>query len=378
MSVLSFDIGLRNLAVAHMVRSDVEVPPDVRAFTRPDEPLEEYRARGFAWFVRHGWALVRWGVFDVSDALEREGGVANVKRLNDATKATALAATLTRLHGEWLGGGPGAAAAAAAAPAGAGHGGTAPSAAAPALPTVVAVEAQHNGNAIMRGVAMGLLVFWRLRLPDARLVLMSGSQKLKACDALGVGLGAGLAAVRDAKAAKAAAKAAKAEAAAAKAAAKAEAAAAKAAAKVQAAASKRKRGLSENENAASNESVKRLKTEDCGSGGVGGGGSGVMQPAAAAPAPVVLAAAPPARKLPPGFGRNIPKTGAARDKYDDNKRRAEIAVRVLMPAGHPVLDAHPGKQDDLCDALLMGIVALWDQCAWRPPARTRAKKPAGK
>ena len=65
-SVLSFDVGLRNLAIAHVRPSGVAVPPELQAFACPDEPLDNFRARGFAWFVRHGWVLQRWEVVDVN------------------------------------------------------------------------------------------------------------------------------------------------------------------------------------------------------------------------------------------------------------------------------------------------------------------------
>jgi hypothetical protein len=75
-----------------------------------------------------------------------------------------------------------------------------------------------------------------------------------------------------------------------------------------------------------------------------------------------------------GFRRNLPRKGKARDKYEDNKQRAVLAVRVLFPDGHPVLAAHRDKQDDLCDALLMGIMALWDVSAWKAPRRAGRKR----
>jgi hypothetical protein len=332
-SVLSFDVGLRNLAIAHVRPSGVAVPPELQAFACPDEPLDDFRARGFAWFVRHGWALQRWEVVDVSTALERDAPVKNVKRLSDATKAMAIVACLRGIEASWF-------------PAGGSDAGA-------GAPTVIAVEAQHNANAIMRGVAMGLMVHLHRSYPAAALTLMSGGQKLKVCTALGVELGQGtlaLATARTTKATKAAAKAAEREA---KAAARAAAKEAKAAAK------------------AAKTGPRRAMHAFLAGAGAGAGDASVL-----AAAPVL--AAPPAPPAPParlgGYRRNLPRQGKARDKYDDNKQRAILAVRVLFPDGHPVLAAHPDKQDDLCDSLLMGIMALWDVSAWKTPRRLGRKR----
>ena len=71
-------------------------------------------------------------------------------------------------------------------------------------------------------------------------------------------------------------------------------------------------------------------------------------------------------------------TTSARDGYDDNKRRAVLAVQRLLPAGHPALDqcrARGLKVDDLCDVLLMGVWVLWQTTTWRLPARGRPQAP---
>ena len=187
---MAFDPGLRHLAVAFITRSDTPVPDALKSRARPDETAAQFRDRALQWFLVHGWALVKWEVLDVTDALDREGGVANVKAIHDATKALALSDTLKALTTRWFAG---------------------DSALAP--PARVVVEAQHNANALMRGVAMSILVFFRHTMPTVQLAMVSGSRKLDLCAALGIARGDGLAAkdaAADAKAAKAAAKAAKA------------------------------------------------------------------------------------------------------------------------------------------------------------------------
>ena len=169
-SVLAFDPGLRHLAVVHVARSDAVPPPGVLC-REPSETTEEYRARGLLWFLHFGWRVVEdhWDVLDVTDALGREEGVANVKGIMDATKAVALADTLEALQARWF---PGPAVEAEAGPD--------PAAAAPPapLPSRIVVEAQHNANAIMRGVAMGILVNFRRSMPrDVSLTMLSGSRK---------------------------------------------------------------------------------------------------------------------------------------------------------------------------------------------------------
>jgi hypothetical protein len=384
-SVISFDVGLRNLAIAHVRPSGTPVPADLLAFAHPAETLDDFRARGFAWFVRHGWALQRWEVVDVSAALERDGPVKNVKRLSDATKAMAIVACLRNIEASWFpadnGAGAGAGlagageGAATAATGGVGDNATAAfggvgdnATAAFGGPTVIAVEAQHNANAIMRGVAMGLMVHLHRSYPAATLALMSGGQKLKVCSALGIDLGHGTQAIASARSQKAAKAEEKAAAKAAAQAAKCAAKEAKAAAKAAAKAGKTGAGKA---------------MQAFLSGGVAA--PVALAPAAAvvAPAAVVAVAGPvPVPALGPsaaparltGFRRNLPHKGKARDKYEDNKQRAVLAVRVLFPDGHPVLAAHRDKQDDLCDALLMGIMALWDVSVWKAPRRVGRKR----
>ncbi len=361
--VLSFDVGLRNLAIAHLRCSNAAIPPELSQFAHPKEPLDAYRARCFAWFVRHGWALLRWEVLDVSEALDRDKPVKNVKRLTDATKAMALVACLQAVEASWFGVSGGSAGGSAGSSGGGG------SASNPYHPTIIAVEAQHNANAIMRGVAMGIMVHLHRSFPAATLALMSGGQKLKVCTALGVDLGAGIASISAAKDAKTAAKEAKA-------AAKLAAKEAKIAAKEAKAAAKAA-GLTT--------SVKRRRV------GAAGAPNALLTILAAPEAVVAVPDLPePVPDLPEpepepepkpkpkthGMRQHIfRKRGKKADpKYDDNKQRAILAARVLFPAGHPVLEAHADKQDDLCDALLMGIMALWDAYAWPTPRRAAVKR----
>lgn len=67
-------------------------------------------------------------------------------------------------------------------------------------------------------------------------------------------------------------------------------------------------------------------------------------------------------------------TSKARISYADNKARAVLTVvPALIPADHPVLMAHPKKQDDLCDVFLMALWALWEEtCAkWPLPSKKK-------
>lgn len=255
-TVLSFDVGLRNLGAA-VVRSrpDWMFP---RVFTSPSETTDEFKARAFSDFLKHGWELVRWRVFDVTETLDRPSAVKNVKRLNVVSKTVALTDTLAELEAAWF-----------------------PD---DGAPDTVVTEVQHNGNADMRAVCMGILVFFRRSMPDTALVAVSGSHKLKVCAALGVGEGAGLAAKRP----------------------------------------------------------RRMK--------------------------VTAAAAA--------------KSSASKSKYDDNKRRAILAVDVLL-AALPLasLDAAMvsamdlrTKKDDLADALLQALWVLWGAVAPKPPVKPRVCK----
>lgn len=259
--VLSFDVGLRNLGAA-VVRSRPEWAFP-RVFASPAETADEFKARAFSDFLQHGWELERWRVFDVTTTLDRPAAVKNVKRLNVVSKTMALTDTLAELEEAWF----------------PGH----------AAPDTVVVEVQHNGNADMRAVCMGILVFFRRSMPDTTLVAISGSHKLKVCAALGVAEGAGLAAKRP----------------------------------------------------------RRVQ---------------VKTAAAAA------------------------KTVASKSKYDDNKRRAILAVDVLLAAMTPASVSACGsgtamdlrtKKDDLADALLQALWVLWGSLAPKPPTRPRASKKRG-
>ena len=265
--VLSFDVGLRNLGAAVVCsRPDWSFPA---TFVTSTETAAAFHARAFSHFLIHGWTLEQWRVFDVTEILNRP--VKNVKRLSVVSKTIALTDTLAGLETEWF-------------PTDAPH--------------TVVTEVQHNGNADMRAVCMGILVFFRRSMPDSELTAVSGSHKLKVCAALGVEEGAGMAAKTAAKAAK------------------------KAAAK----------------------SPKRVQVN---------GGAG------AASGPAV-----------------VPKTTLKKNKYEDNKRRAVLAIDVLL-SGKPEQDAMLAthtKKDDLADALLQAVWVLWTLVAPKAPRRSKRRR----
>jgi hypothetical protein len=264
--VLSFDVGLRNLGAAVVVSRPGWTFPST--YVSVDETKDGFHTRAFADFLVHGWDLERWRVLDVTEALNRNVAVKNVKRLTIVTKTLALTDTLAELEAEWF-------------PEDAPH--------------TVVTEVQHNGNADMRAVCMGILVFFRRSMPDTILTAVSGSHKLKVCTALGVCEGDGLAAkaVRKPRVVKGAT------------------------------------------------ARKSFKTS--------------ASAAASASASV-----------------------CKKSKYDDNKRRAILAVDVLLAdrrSEHTdVLAAH-AKKDDLADALLQAVWVLWTLCAPRAPVRPRAPRP---
>lgn len=158
MFVLSFDIGLRNLAAAYLrLKEGYEFPPECRVYASDTETPDEFRLRAMVHFLYNGWTLLKWRVMDVTEALEKD--VKNVKRLSVISKSIALCDTLQALEDEWF----------------------------PELtPDTLVVEIQHNANADMRAVCMAVLVFFRRTMPDMQLEGKSGSHKLKVCDALGV------------------------------------------------------------------------------------------------------------------------------------------------------------------------------------------------
>ena len=297
MRVFAFDIGLRNLAAVVICQkpsfsfSDF---PEFKTYASPEETLDDFKLRALQHFLRHGWEIERWDLIDVSEVLERD--VKNVKRLSDVSKSIALADSLQALEDKWF---------------------------VDSAPDVVCVETQHNANAIMRGVGMGTLVFFRRSFPDTVLESKSGSHKLKICDALGVAEGAGLVPGQEKKAAAA-----------------------------------EKRELKEQKKTARLRKKQRigcLLTEG-------------VPPVAEEPAVVVK---PSAFHAGP---RRFKSTGKKKEKYEDNKVRAVLAVAVLMPDGHDVLRRHSKKQDDLCDVLLMALWVLWCRVSPRAPVKKRTKK----
>lgn len=199
--VLAFDPGLRHLAVAYVTPSAAVRPPELLVRAHPTETTEEYQHRCLQWFLRHGWVVNKWEVLDVTEALDREGGVANVKSIKDWTKAAALVDTLQALKQRWfdvndvndvndVSSNDH-------------HSDRVP------LPAKVVVEAQHNANAVMRGVAMVIAAYFYMTVPGVHLSYASGSRKLDICTALGVLRGDGLKDRDNQAAAKISAKAAK-------------------------------------------------------------------------------------------------------------------------------------------------------------------------
>ena len=174
--VLSFDAGIRHLALA-LVQCPrvVPWPPECRAYATPDESREAFDLRALQFFLAHGgWEVLHWRVLDASTALtERAAPVRKVKALGPVAMTRAIVGTLQAL----------------------------PADTAADLHTV-AVEAQHNGNPVMRGVAMAIFGYYLVAAPAAALESVSGRYKLHVCDALGIPAGAGNGVTKSGKARK--------------------------------------------------------------------------------------------------------------------------------------------------------------------------------
>ena len=317
MKVFAFDIGLRNLA-AVVVRQKPDFRfsdfPEFKTYAHAEETADEFKLRALRHFLHAGWELEQWDLIDVSEVLDRD--VKNVKRLSDVSKSIALADSLQVLEDKWF---------------------------SDSAPDVVCVETQHNANAIMRGVGMGTLVFFRRSFPETVLESKSGSHKLKICDALGVREGDGLVPGQEKKAA-----------------------------------ASEKQALKEQKKA------ERLRKKT-------GGDKSWLAPCLVVEAPPppppqeAPSSAPPfvAEKKKTAFrgaaaapGRFFKSSGKKKEKYEDNKIRAVLAVAVLMPEGHDILRLHSKKQDDLCDVLLMALWVLWSRISPRAPVKKRLKAPS--
>ncbi len=291
MRVLAFDIGLRNLAAAVVaVKPGFTFAgvPEFKTYASDTETPDEFKQRALLHFLHGGWVLEQLELIDVSACLERT--VKNVKQLGDVTKAVALTDTLEMLEGKWF---------------------------SDTAPDVVCVETQHNANAVMRGVSMGVIVFFRRSFPETVMEGKSGGHKLKICDALGVMEGDGVPLKKKVK---------------------------KAAAAV----------------ASSTAAAFAVICLD-------GTTRDDVKPAAPA------AAAGASNVRGPQFKKRFASTGKKRDKYEDNKHRAILAVDRLLPLGHPAIRA-ASKKDDLCDVLLMSLWVLWVRVAPRAPTRSRKRK----
>ena len=160
MRVLSFDIGLRNLAATVVaVATGWTPPPECLYRLSSDETVDAYKARAMRCFLDTGWQLEQCRVINIRDAAP---GVDTAAALTDA---------LTELEEAWF---PGV----------------------DTAPDRIVVEVQHNCNPTMRAICMGVLVFFRRSMPDTVLEAIAGSHKLKVCDALGFPLGSGIATIR--------------------------------------------------------------------------------------------------------------------------------------------------------------------------------------
>lgn len=162
--VLSFDAGIRHLAVAVLQCPKViAFPPEYRKYADASETREAFSLRALQYFLAHGgWEVQYWRVLDASEALtERATPVRKVKALGPVTMTRAIVHTLQSLPADT------------------------------ADVATVAVEAQHNGNPVMRGVAMAIFGYYLVTTPSAALESVSGRFKLHVCDALGIPAGAG-------------------------------------------------------------------------------------------------------------------------------------------------------------------------------------------
>lgn len=351
--VLAFDPGLRNLAVAELGprRDPPPASTNLDAYLTPGETAAELRQRRFMWFVHHGWTLHYWTVLDVTEVLQ-PGGVPKVKALPTHKIAVAVADTMQDLRRRLYGG----------------------LEALPA-PKRIVVESQHAANALMRSVAMSILVYFRPHFPEASLVMLSGSKKLGVCDALGVARGEGIRKETEAEV---------------------QAGHEAAIAKAEATLAKKALKLEKAQAAAAKPKSKRAKVEGGPSASVAAQEKVTKALAEHALAVTALdavrylattGAAPPGRggRGGRGWGRGRGRGGLtrmsskARISYADNKARSVLAVvPQLVPVTHPSLLAHPGKHDDLCDVLLMGIWALWEEMQPHWPLPSRRRRAGGK
>ena len=315
MRIFAFDIGLRNLAaVVISKKPDFTFAglPQFKTFLTEDETADEFKMRALQYCLAHAWNLEQWDLIDVSEILDRE--VKNVKRLSDVSKAIALADSLQALEDRWF---------------------------RDSAPDIVCVETQHNANAIMRGVSMGTLVFFRRSFPETALESKSGGHKLKICEALGIHEGAGLVPGATKKAAAA-----------------------------------EKKELKERAKEARRQMLAvKKKTSNPPS---------LVTPPVVPdvffqPLPETALEEAPAAKVEVkgrrsfGFKRGSGEEKKKKEKYEDNKLRAVLAVNVLMPEGHDILRLHFKKQDDLCDVLLMSLWVLWCNILPRCPVRRKLK-----
>ena len=170
------------------IRAGFAFPPEIRTFASPTETKVEWEQRAQHYFWTRGWELIGVETADITLSLDRD--VKSVKTMGNAETSRALNATLAtweNLWAQWT------------RPMGVGGG-----------PDTLVVEIQHNANAEMRGVSLVIMSYYQRSWPTrTNFSEVTGTHKLKVCDALGVHVGDGLAhqtAKRDKKRAESAAK----------------------------------------------------------------------------------------------------------------------------------------------------------------------------
>lgn len=162
-SVLSFDVGLRNLGAALLERDPLFRWPPAAAVGAA-ATAQAHQQLLLAHFALHGWRLARAENIDTTRFHARQ--VRNCKKLPLVAVAGVVAATVRYLNAEWgLGAG---------------------------APAHVVTETQPFG-ATMKAVSAALPAALMMAYPeDTAFTAASGGHKLKVCAALGVEEGAGL------------------------------------------------------------------------------------------------------------------------------------------------------------------------------------------
>jgi len=328
MEVLSFDIGLRNLAAAVVSTvSQFSFPQEFKVFASEEETADEFKHRALVYFMKHGWRVMEGKLIDVSEYLNRETRVKAVKKLSLMHKAEAIHAVLDALEKDWFSDG---------------------------APNVVAVEIQHGANAEMRAVSLAIPVFFRRSMDATEFLGIVGGQKLKLCEVVGAGEGSGLAYLEELKQQRKDAKA---------------------AARKTPARKKKDTGPkhtmlrfveSVHEDASDEDEDVEVDAPE------------LLEH------PAKKAYYNPRGKMWSKKAAARPKTTGGlgiRDKYEDNKGRAMKAMAILLSAGFcmvPItLDPRLielAKDPNVADAILQGVYVLWTKVCPRTPVRRKRKE----